>query len=96
MFRAALANSPSGNDVVSEEDNIIVADALANGYINSQTDATNAANTLSGRAWVVDTGTPATMSNGLTAVPEGTKSTCNGLIQMARFHQCIKQAQQIN
>ncbi|WP_214540604.1 Rib/alpha-like domain-containing protein [Staphylococcus pseudintermedius] len=73
MFRAALANSPSGNDVVSEEDNIIVADALANGYINSQTDATNAANTLSGRAWVVDTGTPATMSNGLTAVPEGTK-----------------------
>ncbi|EIA5781311.1 YSIRK-type signal peptide-containing protein, partial [Staphylococcus pseudintermedius] len=73
MFRAALANSLSGNDVVSEEDNIIVADALANGYINSQTDATNAANTLSGRAWVVDTGTPATMSNGLTAVPEGTK-----------------------
>ncbi|MDE9789494.1 Rib/alpha-like domain-containing protein [Staphylococcus delphini] len=73
MFRAALANSPSGNDVVSEEDNIIVADALANGYIKSQTDATNAANTLSGRAWVVDTGTPATMSNGLTAVPEGTK-----------------------
>ncbi|WP_462130348.1 Rib/alpha-like domain-containing protein [Staphylococcus pseudintermedius] len=73
MFRAALANSPSGNDVVSEEDNIIVADALANGYINSQTDATNAANTLSGRAWVVDTGTPATMSNGLTAVSEGTK-----------------------
>ncbi|MHD0396798.1 Rib/alpha-like domain-containing protein [Staphylococcus simulans] len=50
----------------------IVADAIANGYINSQTDATNAANTLSGRAWVVDKGTPATMSNGLTAVPEGT------------------------
>ncbi|WP_418129104.1 hypothetical protein RAL98_03340 [Staphylococcus sp. HKU1] len=33
---------------------------------------TNAANTLSGRAWVVDTGTPSTMSNGLTPVPEGT------------------------
>ncbi|WP_114602653.1 Ig-like domain-containing protein [Staphylococcus sp. EZ-P03] len=50
----------------------IVADALANGYIKAQTDATNAPNTLSGRAWVVDNGTPATMSNGLTAVPEGT------------------------
>uniref|UniRef100_UPI000E5D0A44 Rib/alpha-like domain-containing protein n=3 Tax=Staphylococcus cornubiensis TaxID=1986155 RepID=UPI000E5D0A44 len=73
MFRAALANSASGNDVVSEEDNIIVADALANGYINSTTDATNAKNTLSGRAWIADTGTPATTSNGLTAVPEGTK-----------------------
>ncbi|HHU6751461.1 TPA: Rib/alpha-like domain-containing protein, partial [Staphylococcus pseudintermedius] len=73
MFRAALVNRPSGNDVVSEEENMIMADAIANGYIKSQTDATNAANTLSGRAWVVDTGTPATMANGLTAVPEGTK-----------------------
>ncbi|RZI05731.1 YSIRK-type signal peptide-containing protein, partial [Staphylococcus condimenti] len=50
----------------------IVADALADGYIKSTTDATNAAHTLSGRAWVVDHGTPATMSNGLTPVPEGT------------------------
>ncbi|TJX86478.1 YSIRK-type signal peptide-containing protein, partial [Staphylococcus haemolyticus] len=58
--------------VAEDNSKIIDADALANGYIKSQTDATNAANTLSGRAWVVDQGTPATMSNGLTSVPEGT------------------------
>lgn len=54
-------------------ENPIVADAIADGYIKSQTDATNAANTLSGRAWVVDKGTPATMSNGLQPMPDGTK-----------------------
>ncbi|MEJ7523020.1 hypothetical protein WL510_13355, partial [Staphylococcus saprophyticus] len=61
-------------DTAQQGDNnqIISADELANGYIQSQTDATNASNTLSGRAWIVDTGTPATMSNGLTPVPEGT------------------------
>ncbi|MEJ7542320.1 YSIRK-type signal peptide-containing protein [Staphylococcus intermedius] len=73
MFSAALVDNTVNNDVVSEEDNIIVADAIANGYIKSSTDASNAANTLSGRAWVVDRGTPATILNGLTAVPEGTK-----------------------
>ena len=71
--RALAADTPT-NDNVSNTDNnrIIEADAIKNGYIKSQTDATNAANTLSGRAWVVDQGTPATMSNGLTPVPDGT------------------------
>ncbi|MFT2142338.1 YSIRK-type signal peptide-containing protein [Mammaliicoccus sciuri] len=58
---------------VTDKSKVIEADAIKNGYIKSQTDATNAANTLSGRAWIVDKGTPSTMSNGLTAVPEGTK-----------------------
>lgn len=60
------------NDVVAESNNIINADAIANGYIKTATDATNAANTLSGRAWLIDAGTPATMANGLTPVPENT------------------------
>ncbi len=77
LFAAmALAADTPTNDNVSNTDNnqIIEADAIKNGYINSPTDATNAANTLSGRAWVVDnnTGTPSTMSNGLSPVPEGT------------------------
>ncbi|WP_141670055.1 Rib/alpha-like domain-containing protein [Actinobaculum suis] len=50
----------------------IEADAIKNGYVDSQTDMTNAPHTLSGRAWEVDTGTPATMANGLSPVPEGT------------------------
>ncbi|WP_390894808.1 Rib/alpha-like domain-containing protein, partial [Staphylococcus haemolyticus] len=58
--------------VAEDNSRIIDADAIANGYIKGQTDATNAANTLSGRAWVVDQGTPSTMSNGLTPVPDGT------------------------
>ncbi|PNZ97325.1 Rib/alpha-like domain-containing protein, partial [Staphylococcus nepalensis] len=68
----------SANDVPSalmpySGSQVIEADAIANGYIKSQTDATNAPNTLSGRAWLVDHGTPSTMANGLTPIPEGTK-----------------------
>ncbi|MEQ7790615.1 YSIRK-type signal peptide-containing protein, partial [Staphylococcus nepalensis] len=68
----------SANDVPSalmpySGSQVIEADAIANGYIKSQTDATNALNTLSGRAWLVDHGTPSTMANGLTPVTEGTK-----------------------
>ncbi|MCE4966148.1 YPDG domain-containing protein [Staphylococcus chromogenes] len=69
---AAAAVAPANTDVVAEQNNIITADAIANGYIKTATDATNAANTLSGRAWLIDSGTPATMANGLTPVPEGT------------------------
>ncbi|MEB7825546.1 Rib/alpha-like domain-containing protein, partial [Staphylococcus chromogenes] len=69
---AAAAAAPATTDVVAEQSNIITADAIANGYIKTATDATNAANTLSGRAWLIDSGTPATMANGLTPVPEGT------------------------
>ncbi len=68
----ALAAETAVSDVQSASSNIIAADAIANGYISSGTDATNAANTLSGAAWVADRGTPAAISNGLTAVPEGT------------------------
>ncbi|MEJ7311238.1 YSIRK-type signal peptide-containing protein, partial [Staphylococcus epidermidis] len=70
---ALAADTPTNDNVPNTDNNkIIEADALANGYIKSQTDATNAKNTLSGRAWIVDKGTPSTMSNGLTPVPEGT------------------------
>ncbi|MBV5137250.1 Rib/alpha-like domain-containing protein [Staphylococcus chromogenes] len=69
---AATAVAPATIDVAAEQNNIITADAIANGYIKSATDATNAANTLSGRAWLIDSGTPSTMANGLTPVPEGT------------------------
>ncbi|UXS75833.1 Rib/alpha-like domain-containing protein [Staphylococcus chromogenes] len=69
---AATAVAPATIDVATEQNNIITADAIANGYIKSATDATNAANTLSGRAWLIDSGTPSTMANGLTPVPEGT------------------------
>ncbi len=64
----------ASSDVVTANDSsqVIVADALANGYIKSSTDATNAANTLSGRAFLSNHGTPATMSNGNQPVPEGT------------------------
>ncbi|PCF49369.1 Rib/alpha-like domain-containing protein [Staphylococcus delphini] len=61
------------SDVVPESKVEIPADAIANGYVGSATDATNAAHTLSGRAWVLGHGTPATMANGLKPVPEGTK-----------------------
>nr|WP_274596564.1 Rib/alpha-like domain-containing protein [Staphylococcus delphini] len=61
------------SDVVPESEVEIPADAIANGYVGSATDATNAAHTLSGRAWVLGHGTPATMANGLKPVPEGTK-----------------------
>ena len=70
---ALAADTPTNDNLPNTDNNqIIEADAIKNGYINSTTDATNAANTLSGRAWIVDKGTPATMSNGLTPVPEGT------------------------
>lgn len=69
---AATAVAPATIDVAAEQNNIITADAIANGYIKSATDATNAANTLSGRAWLINSGTPSTMANGLTPVPEGT------------------------
>ncbi|MEJ7508930.1 hypothetical protein ACUW90_002375 [Staphylococcus simulans] len=73
-YEATTLMAATLTDTAQQGDNnqIISADELANGYIQSQTDATNASNTLSGRAWIVDTGTPATMSNGLTPVPEGT------------------------
>ena len=71
MTATAVAPATT-TDVVAEQNNIIIADAIANGYIKTATDATNAANTLSGRAWLIDSGTPATMANGLTPVPEGT------------------------
>ncbi|MGN4157114.1 Rib/alpha-like domain-containing protein, partial [Staphylococcus auricularis] len=64
------ANEPK---ITAASKKVIEADAIKNGYIKTATDATNAANTLSGRAWLVDKGTPATMTNGLTPVPEGTK-----------------------
>ena len=64
------ANEPK---ITAASKKVIEADAIKNGYIKTATDATNAANTLSGRAWLVDKGTPATMTNSLTPVPEGTK-----------------------
>ncbi|HCA7530590.1 TPA: YPDG domain-containing protein [Staphylococcus pseudintermedius] len=61
------------SDVVPENQVEILADAIQNGYIKSVNDVTNKAHTLSGRAWMLDHGTPTTIANGLTPVPEGTK-----------------------
>lgn len=73
----AAGNSDSSTSSSTSSDqstaNTITADAIADGYIKSTTDATNAKNTLSGRAWIVTTGTPSTMSNGLQALPDGTQ-----------------------
>ncbi|HAR6111847.1 TPA: YSIRK-type signal peptide-containing protein [Staphylococcus pseudintermedius] len=60
------------SDVVPENQVEILADAIQNGYIKSVNDVTNKAHTLSGRAWMLDHGTPTTIANGLTPVPEGT------------------------
>ncbi|WP_415829873.1 YPDG domain-containing protein, partial [Helcobacillus massiliensis] len=71
---AALAPAAAPTDQPgSSQANAIPADAIANGYIDSGTDMTNAKNTLSGRAFISDKGTPATFGNGLSAVPEGTE-----------------------
>ncbi|PTK42441.1 YSIRK-type signal peptide-containing protein, partial [Staphylococcus hominis] len=72
ILRARVLAATNNNVSSTNNNRIIEADALANGYIKKSIDATNAANTLSGRAWIVDKGTPATTLNGLTPVPEGT------------------------
>ncbi|MCY3032518.1 Ig-like domain-containing protein [Aerococcus urinae] len=68
------AEDKSGEDRANNQKKVdaIDADAIANGYIKSATDMSNAANTLSGRAWIADKGVPSTMANGLTEVAEGT------------------------
>lgn len=69
----ATTTSPRGLDPTQALEGAIEADAIKNGYVKANADFTNAKNTLSGRAWIVDRGVPSTVSNGLTAVPEGTK-----------------------
>ena len=69
----ATTTSPRGVDPTQAMKGAIEADAIKNGYVSANADFTNAKNTLSGRAWIVDRGVPSTVSNGLTAVPEGTK-----------------------
>lgn len=69
----ATTTSPRGVDPTQALTGAIEADAIKNGYVKANADFTNAKNTLSGRAWIVDRGVPSTVSNGLTAVPEGTK-----------------------
>ncbi|MDY5158031.1 Rib/alpha-like domain-containing protein [Actinotignum timonense] len=71
----AGANQPGANrpDIPFKQDAIIEADAFKSGWIKSTTDASNAKNTLSGRAFFGGVGTPATTSNGATPVPDGTK-----------------------
>ncbi|ETJ97507.1 LPXTG cell wall anchor domain protein [Propionimicrobium sp. BV2F7] len=67
---ATEGNKP---EIALKADNIIEADAFKSGYIKTTTDASNAKNTLSGRAFFGGVGTPATTSNGATPVPDGTK-----------------------
>ncbi|MCY1565183.1 Ig-like domain-containing protein [Staphylococcus pettenkoferi] len=82
-FRAAPEDSEAINDMANavnataptaDDDNmkIIDADAYKNGYVKNDVDTTNAANTLSGRAYMSDFGAPGTTSTRLTTVPEGT------------------------
>lgn len=67
---ATEGNKP---EIALKADNIIEADAFKSGYIKTTTDASNAKNTLSGRAFFGGVGTPATTNNGATPVPDGTK-----------------------
>ncbi|WP_304504285.1 YPDG domain-containing protein, partial [Corynebacterium sp. ACRQJ] len=70
---AVAQEAPAPTTEGTTRETAIEADAIANGYIKGQTSATNAANTLSGRAFEVDRGTPATFANGNNPVPDGTK-----------------------
>lgn len=65
-------SDPQPAKVARATDEIIHVDAIANGYVPHTTALTNRKNTLSGRAFIADFGTPATASNGLTPVPHGT------------------------
>ncbi|WP_145115520.1 Ig-like domain-containing protein [Staphylococcus argensis] len=69
-----MANAVNASAPTADDDNmkVIDADAYKNGYVKNDVDTTNAANTLSGRAYMSDFGAPGTTSTRLTTVPEGT------------------------
>ncbi|WP_213407160.1 Ig-like domain-containing protein [Staphylococcus pettenkoferi] len=69
-----MANAVNATAPTADDDNmkVIDADAYKNGYVKNDVDTTNAANTLSGRAYMSDFGAPGTTSTRLTTVPEGT------------------------
>ena len=69
-----MANAVNASAPTADSDNmkVIDADAYKNGYVKNDVDTTNAAHTLSGRAYMSDFGAPGTTSTRLTTVPEGT------------------------
>ena len=69
---AAVADANTDVETL-DENGAIVADAIANGYIRSATDMTNAKSTLSGRAFIDDGYGFSPTDGGQQAVPEGTK-----------------------
>ena len=65
---AVIAEAPA-----AEENDAIVADGIANGYVRTATGMTNAKSTLSGRAFIDDGYGFSPTDGGQQAVPEGTK-----------------------
>ncbi|WP_170168043.1 Rib/alpha-like domain-containing protein, partial [Staphylococcus piscifermentans] len=51
---------------------VILADAMLNGYVSSGSDELSKAHLISGRAWMTDQGIPSVGTNGLTPVPVNT------------------------
>ena len=68
---AAVAGAQEA-DVTGSEADVIEADAIANGYIGSATDMTNAKSALSGRAYIDDGSGFGPTDAGNLPVPEGT------------------------
>ncbi|MDK6814472.1 YPDG domain-containing protein, partial [Corynebacterium sp. UMB6689] len=68
---AAVAQAQE-SDAPASNANVIEADAIANGYIGSATDMTNAKSTLSGRAYIDDGSGFGPTDAGNLPVPEGT------------------------
>ena len=69
---AAVAGVNTDVDPLNES-GAIVADAIANGYVDGNTAMTNAKSTLSGRAFIDDSYGLGPTDGGQQAVPEGTK-----------------------
>ncbi|WP_174853240.1 YPDG domain-containing protein, partial [Streptococcus suis] len=67
----AVAPAEAPTDVQPAAEEIIEADAIASGYINSGTDMTNAAGTISGRAYMAGYAGIGTATS-TSSVPEGT------------------------
>ncbi|MFW9181076.1 YPDG domain-containing protein, partial [Corynebacterium striatum] len=70
--QAAVVAQAQEPDAPASNANVIEADAIANGYIGSATDMTNAKSTLSGRAYIDDGSGFSPTDAGNLPVPEGT------------------------
>lgn len=90
VFASALVLGTGFAGSAQAADQPVVADAIANGYVTSTTDATNAANTLSGRAYIADTGTPPRSAAVSRVCPTARLSTCSGSTPMVLSPRCTQ------